>query len=149
LVITCNEPSNGSVTINNDGSITYTPNRNFAGLNEFTYQVCDDDGDCATATVTIVVERNIFVPEGFSPNGDGINDLFEIPDLTSFDNVSITIFNRWGNIVFEDSNYRNNWNGKSNRNITGDETLPVGTYFYFITIKDTGRMLNGYIYLNR
>ena len=48
-------PSNGSVTVNPDGSIDYTPDANFSGIDSFTYEVCDVDGECATATVTVTV----------------------------------------------------------------------------------------------
>jgi gliding motility-associated-like protein len=149
VTLTAAQAQYGQVTVNADLTLTYTPNKDFSGTDEFTYQICDNNGDCATATVKIVVESNIFVPEGFSPNDDGVNDYFEIPDIAMFDHVGVIIFNRWGNIVFEDPDYKNNWNGKSNKNITGSEILPVGTYFYIITIRDTGRKLNGYIYLNR
>ena len=48
-------PANGTVTVNADGTITYTPNANWFGTDTYTYQVCDDDGACDQATVTITV----------------------------------------------------------------------------------------------
>jgi VCBS repeat-containing protein len=48
-------PSNGSVTVNNDGTFTYTPNANFHGTDNFTYRLCDTDGDCVTAVATITI----------------------------------------------------------------------------------------------
>jgi VCBS repeat-containing protein len=48
-------PSNGTATVNADGTFTYTPNPNFFGTDTFTYKVCDADGDCSTATVTITI----------------------------------------------------------------------------------------------
>jgi gliding motility-associated-like protein len=83
----------------------------------------------------IVEERELpdnFVPEGFTPNGDGVNDQFIIPELedpTAFPNNKIIIFNRWGDIVFEQKNYRNTWGGEYQN--TG-QLLPAGTYYYMI-----------------
>ena len=48
-------PANGTVTVHPDGSVTYTPNPDWNGVDAFTYSVCDDDGACATATVTVTV----------------------------------------------------------------------------------------------
>ncbi|MGC9084482.1 MAG: Ig-like domain-containing protein, partial [Anaerolineae bacterium] len=47
--------TNGSVTLNQDGSFTYTPNPNFCGQDSFVYRLCDQDGDCDQATVTVTV----------------------------------------------------------------------------------------------
>jgi len=49
-------PANGATVINPDGSVTYTPNFNFFGIDSFAYTVCDSEGSCATATVTVLVE---------------------------------------------------------------------------------------------
>jgi gliding motility-associated-like protein len=71
------------------------------------------------------------IPEGFSPNGDGINDLFVIRGIMRFSKNEFTIFNRWGNKVFEASPYKNEWDGKADMGIrVGGDDLPVGTYFY-------------------
>jgi CshA-type fibril repeat protein len=51
------QPGNGTVTDNGDGTVTYTPDPGFAGTDTFTYTVCDDNGNCDTATVTMVVEN--------------------------------------------------------------------------------------------
>ncbi|WP_143751880.1 Ig-like domain-containing protein, partial [Maribacter sp. 4U21] len=55
-------PSNGTVTINPDGTLNYVPNPNFNGTDTFTYEVCDDTGDCQTATVTVTVEEESDAP---------------------------------------------------------------------------------------
>ncbi len=87
--------------------------------------------------------------KGFSPNGDGINDFYEIPWLNQFTQVSIKVFNRWGNVVYTADKYTNDWDGTSNAGFTIGDELPVGTYFYIVTIKDTKQVIKGYIYLNR
>jgi len=55
-------PANGAATVNADGTFVYTPNANFFGTDVFTYRVCDVDGDCSTATVTITIRSVNDVP---------------------------------------------------------------------------------------
>ncbi len=91
-----------------------------------------------------------FIPEGFSPNGDAINDLFVIKGLSEYPHNSIKIFNRWGDIVFEAQPYLNTWDGKSTKGLRiGGEDLPVGTYFYLFDLGNNSSILKGTIYLNR
>lgn len=92
---------------------------------------------------------DFFIPEGFSPNGDLVNDLFIIRGIFNFPSNTITIFNRWGIEVFAASPYQNTWDGKStfNVNIGGDE-LPVGTYFYVLDLGDGSKPIKGTVFLN-
>jgi gliding motility-associated-like protein/uncharacterized repeat protein (TIGR01451 family) len=92
---------------------------------------------------------HFFIPEGFSPNGDGTNDMFVIRGISHFPNNNIVIYNRWGNKVFEASPYQDNWDGKSTTGIhIGGEELPVGTYFYVLELGDGSDFYKGTIYLN-
>ena len=89
------------------------------------------------------------VPEGFSPNGDNVNDQFVIDGLEYYPDNRITIFNRWGQKVFESAPYANNWDGTSQNSMTiGNEKLPEGTYFYLLDLGN-GDVMKGYIYLTR
>jgi gliding motility-associated-like protein len=110
---------------------------------------CDNDGLDNAYDSDPCREGDIFVPEGFSPNNDGQNDFFEIPEVDQYNHVSIRIYNRWGNLVFENNNYENDWDGTSNVNMSIGTELPTGTYFYQLVILDTDEHLTGYIYLNR
>lgn len=93
---------------------------------------------------------DFFIPEGFSPNGDGINDLFVIRGAYRYPRNSFTIFNRWGNKVFQASPYKNKWDGKCKTELqVGGDDLPVGTYFYLFDLGDGSTEFNGTIYLNR
>jgi gliding motility-associated-like protein len=75
------------------------------------------------------------IPEGFSPNGDGINDVFEIPEIFEFE-AKLKVWNRWGDIVFESDRYRNEWNGTCQSSFClGQGDLPEGTYYYRLTIE--------------
>lgn len=100
--------------------------------------------------LVIPVVKGFFIPEGFSPNDDEINDLFIITGLSMYPNNTFVIFNRWGNRVFEASPYENNWNGNSTSGLSiGGDKLPVGTYFYLFYPGDSSPVLKGTIYLNK
>jgi gliding motility-associated-like protein len=90
----------------------------------------------------------LFIPEGFSPNNDNNNDLFVIEGLKGGTTINIQIFNRWGALVYESTNYQNDWNGQANQgSASGD--LPAGTYFYIITVDGISKENVGYITLWR
>jgi len=89
------------------------------------------------------------IPEGFSPNADGINDLFVIRGILYYPNNTIVIYNRWGDKVFEASPYQNTWDGKTSMGLqVGGDKLPVGTYFYILDLGDGSDVIKGTIYLN-
>ena len=88
----------------------------------------DECGRSVTDDAIVTVECDVVIPNVITPNGDGLNDKFAIEGITYSSNT-VTIFNRWGQKVYEASNYKNQWDG-------GD--LPDGTYYYevFLTRKD-------------
>jgi gliding motility-associated-like protein len=94
----------------------------------------------------------IFVPEVFTPNGDGINDVLVINGIEKFPNAQLKIFNRWGNLVYESNGvYKNDWNGTNTYGVRiGGDKLPVGTYFYILEPNDPKNAVapkKGYVYL--
>lgn len=89
--------------------------------------------DTLEIEVSLNTGCNLPVPNVFSPNGDGFNDLFVIPGFPPGGNMKI--FNRWGNLVFEADDYDSTWDGA---NVTS------GTYYYAIESKE-GQMYSGYI----
>lgn len=89
----------------------------------------------------------LFIPEGFSPNNDGINDLFVITNSAGR-TILLNIYNRWGNRVYKSTAYKNNWDGKCTEGIYLGQDLPVGTYYYVIVI-DEGKKFVGYITISR
>jgi gliding motility-associated-like protein len=100
-------------------------------------------------TVLELPEVNIFVPDVFTPNGDGKNDLFVIKGITGRV-VKLTVFNRWGNLVYEVDAYDNTWNGTPNVSalIIGNSKLPQGTYFFIAEFEDgKTKTINGYVVL--
>ncbi len=100
-----------------------------------------------------IVEILVFVPSGFSPNGDGKNDEFKIRGIENYPNNKLEIYNRWGNLVFEQAPYDNTWRGdvkNSNAYIIGDGILPSGTYFYLLDFGVPGsKQLSGYIVIRK
>jgi len=112
------------------------------------YSLIVSNNGCTSATSTIIVTVtncvivDFFVPEGFSPNGDGINDVFFIRGIDAYPANNFTIFNRWGDKVFEASPYQNTWSGKAQKGITvGGDELPVGIYFYVLDLGDNSKIL--------
>ena len=116
------------------------------------YRVCDAEGDCDEAWLFLTVnkepERIYFIPEGFSPNGDGINDTFNIPDFLNFANIEINIFNRAGVLVYESKDWNNNWDGVANTGIYKGKQMESGTYYYLIEIRGL-ESFKGFVYLSR
>jgi gliding motility-associated-like protein len=97
------------------------------------------------------VACDVVIPEAFTPDGDGINDVFVIEGIELYPNNTISIFNRWGVLVYQESNYQNNWNGTTQSTFTlGGQDLPTATYYYvFDSMDENVGVLKGYIYLQR
>lgn len=114
---------------------------------EITLTAVHPDG-CIIQETFVVVVVAVTIPQGFSPNGDNINDFFEIPELDSYVG-SLVVWNRWGDIVFESKYYKNDWRGTCETGFcfgSGHE-LPDGTYFYHLTIGDVEK--EGFTTINR
>ena len=134
-------PANGTVIVNLDGSIEYRPNTGFTGTDTFVYELCNPQGNCDSATVTIEVVNTIIPYNGMSVDGDGKNDHFHIGGIESYPNNVVRIYNRWGVKVFETEGYDNvtrMFKGISNGRVTvnAPEKLPQGTYYYVIEYYD-------------
>ncbi len=122
----------GRYEVNGQGIVTFTPADGFTGASTVQYEVSDENGLVSNvATITVTVNTRPFkIPNVFTPNGDGRNDVFEIVGIEGFDRVEITVVNRWGNEVYRNNNYSNNWDGQG---------LNEGTYYYVIITHDGGR----------
>lgn len=100
----------------------------------------DLDGNPANNSLPTYINLDpidLFIPEGFSPNGDGVHDYFVITGLNGRP-VKLTVFNRWGNKVYDKDPYENNWDGVPNiSGVTfGNGKLPPSTYYYIIQFQD-------------
>ncbi|MFN4146029.1 MAG: gliding motility-associated C-terminal domain-containing protein [Runella sp.] len=103
-----------------------------------------DDSEATPIALNSILDtdKTIFIPEGFSPNSDGINDFFVIKKPSSVI-LSLEIYNRWGGLVFQRQDYKNDWNGGN-----GYDQLPTGTYFYVVKTHD-GREFSRFFTLTR
>lgn len=119
-------------------------------LNEASISAVEVDNNPANDVASVLpVPIDFFIPEGFSPNNDWINDVFVIRGISHFPNNQLVIFNRWGTQLFDAAPYINNWNGVSNAAYnTSNAVLPVGTYFYVLDLGNGSELLKGSIYLN-
>jgi uncharacterized repeat protein (TIGR01451 family)/gliding motility-associated-like protein len=103
------------------------------------------DNDESKPTPLIMVSDpvgdNLFIPQGFSPNGDGINDLFVIQNVPTETTVTLKIYNVWGNMIYSNDDYKNDWTGNASigRSIGSAAGLPDGTYYYLVRLSD-GRL---------
>lgn len=88
---------------------------------------------------------NIAIPTGLSPNNDGFNDVFFIQGTERCNNVTLTVYNRWGNVVYKKDLYDNSWAGTNQQG----EDLPQGTYFILLTLHDSGASMSGFVDLRR
>ncbi len=139
-------PQVGTATVNLDCTITYDPDEGVCSVEDFfTYVVCNPN-ECDTATVYIYIEcTELTIFNGFSPNGDGVNDVFYIDGIEDFPNNKLCIYNRWGNKVYEKDGYNNEWDGSWSGNV-----LPDGTYFYVLNLGDEDNTTyNGYLQIFR
>jgi gliding motility-associated-like protein len=142
-------------TLNNGDSesMTITVTVNASGTYTNTASISGNEADGNMANNAAVIETfptDFFIPEGFSPNGDGVNDVFVIRGLDSYPNNAIVIFNRWGNSIFEESPYLNAWDGKSTAGLSlGSDDLPMGTYFYLLDLGNGSDVLKGTIFISK
>lgn len=151
------QPFYGTAYIDyNDFTVHYRPDLGFSGTDIFEYQYCDTFKNCTYANVYVYVnDYDFLIPDAFSPNGDGINDYFEIIGIKQFAENKISIFNRWGNKVYESVRYGISstplfWDGKSNTGfLMGNEDLPSGTYYYVLKLGRSEKPVAGSIYLDR
>ena len=85
-------------------------------------------GDCETNICCDFA--NMTIPNAITPNEDGVNDVFEILNATCCDSISIKVFNRWGNLVYQNDDYQNDWKGVNE----SGATLVQGTYFVLLEL---------------
>jgi gliding motility-associated-like protein len=106
-------------------------------------------GDISPSVVTPIQLDALptFVPKGFSPNGDGMNDKFVVQNANG-KLVSLEIYNRWGNRVYKSDDYRNDWGGEVTEGFFLGRDIPDGTYYYIIII-DKKDKYAGFITINR
>jgi gliding motility-associated-like protein len=97
----------------------------------YTLSVQDPLGCIATDDVTVTVLPFCVLPMGaFSPNGDGMNDVWRITNGSCLEKAEVSVYNRYGSLVYENKNYKNTWDGTYD-----GKPVPDGTYYYVINYK--------------
>ncbi|MDB4925206.1 gliding motility-associated C-terminal domain-containing protein [Mucilaginibacter sp.] len=120
-------PGNYPITVNNAASANYTFNY-VAGI----------------LTITPIVQQ-INIPNTFTPNGDGINDTWDINYLSSsYPHCTVEVLNRYGEKVYFSNGYTISWDGRYK-----NANLPVGTYYYLINIGSGNKPISGYVTIIR
>jgi gliding motility-associated-like protein len=147
----------------NDGSIDLTV---FGGTSPFSYiwsnqdksedqynvnagtynvTVIDNNGCRVIGSIILTEPLILEMPSGFSPNNDDKNDMFVVHGIEAYPDNKLTIYNRWGNIVYNKDGYANEWDGRSNNGLQ----LPGSTYFVLLEINGGEKVLKGYVELRR
>ena len=145
------ELSYGSYVLNSDNKLEVEFERRYIGKDSLKYSICDIDNDCSQAYIFFYVrhggEADFYIPEGFSPNGDGINDTFYIPDFSTYEGISLTVVDSWGSVVFQMGNYSNDWSGIANKGSSSGKIVPAGTYYYNFRVEGVSDRITGYVYI--
>lgn len=145
--VSCKEASDGEIHVSALGGnppyyITTTENNNIpladnpaiTGLRSGIYHlVVSDERGCSYSLSNIRIPDNpnecLHVPNVFTPNGDGINDTWEISNIQMYPDAKIFVFNRWGQKMYEGDGTSEYWNGEFRGKL-----VPAGTYFYVVNI---------------
>jgi gliding motility-associated-like protein len=123
----------------------------FSGQDRLRIEACDFSGSCVQQEIIIDVTGDIKIYNAVSPNGDNKNDFFFIQYIDVLESTrknNVTIFNRWGDVVFEVTDYNNTdkvFKGLSN----SDKELVTGTYYYKIAFTSGRASKTGFLYLKR
>ncbi len=133
-------PTEVVITDVGNGLFEVTNPQEFVGLLKFEYELCSETCPdiCDTTLVNLIIEQPIDtineIANAISPNNDGVNDVFIIPEISmepeKYPENELVIFNRWGDVVYRAKPYFNDWSGTDK---SGNE-LPHGTYYYQITL---------------
>lgn len=139
---TCEGDLDGGIVVEITGGaepydISWSTGENTADLASlaggvYTVTVTDADGCEVVREISVGQTCNPEVPDVFSPNGDGVNDEWVIPELVNFPNNEVRIFNRWGEVIFQQKAYANDWQGT----YTNGQLLNIGAYYYIIKLND-------------
>jgi gliding motility-associated-like protein len=132
-----------------DASGIYT-----VGITTVTYTVTDQGGNTVQCSQMITVRsgedlpEGLLIPQGFSPNNDGLNDTFEILGMEAYPENELFVYNVWGYEVYNMHGYDNSWDGTASRGVSADQKLPTGTYYYILKLGNE-LVVKGTVYLIR
>jgi len=134
-----------------DNSLGYLDNDTvlqplFTAVKDMAYKfvVTSKEGCVASDSIYIKVLLKLQIPNVFSPNGDGINDIWEIKNLSDYSNSRVQVYNRYGQLIYHSIGYSQSWDGTIN-----GKPLPIGTYYYLINTDISSKPLSGTITILR
>ncbi|MGZ3819443.1 MAG: T9SS type B sorting domain-containing protein [Mucilaginibacter sp.] len=127
-----------------DDPASLTPLANPADDITYTLHVVSQNCGTATSEVIVKVYKQIIIPNTFTPNNDGINDLWNIDALAAFPECLMQIYNRSGQKVFQSTGYPKSWDGTYK-----GSPLPEGTYYYVIDLKNNTPKISGWVLIVR
>lgn len=145
-----NGPRQGRLEPLGNGVFRYTPDFNFVGADQVTYEVISAGCTSAIGVATFQIGSDALceAPNLITPNGDNINDTFTVPcllDTGRYPRSQVIIFNRWGDEVFRSAQpYLNNWDGRFD-----GQDLPADTYFYVINFGNDEPRQTGFVMIQR
>jgi len=113
----------------------------FTGTSSTVYVRAENAAGCVSMAPITITKGDCIIPRGISPNGDTLNDSF---DLSFLEVHKLIIYNRYGLEVYSRNNYKNEWYGQADNN----NELPTGTYFYVVE-PESGQSTTGWVYINR
>ena len=130
-------------TLNTSGSgTTFSQTFDTPGTYPVVLTVTTADGCTSTFVYNqLVIPTEVFVPNVFSPNSDGHNDALEFTGVEYFPNSSVVVYNRWGQVVYENKSYKNTWKPSK-------DDVPEGTYFFILRVSN-GKEYSGPVTLLR
>ena len=123
------DPNSLTPSVSPSNSTTYT-------LHVKSTNSCGDD----SSSVFVKVYKTITIPNTFSPNGDGINDVWNIDALVTYPGCLLQVFDRYGQQVYKSTGYNKPWDGKCNGKL-----LPTGTYYYVLDLKNNTPKISGWL----
>lgn len=149
IILTVNlQPKGFKGTVNNLAVITATTPYGNLSINSSTTGFANETAKLPTPAV--IPDLSIDIPEAFSPNRDGVNDRFVI--LKPFGTtLELEVYNRWGNVVYYNANYNNEWDGRGTNNFIGQDLMDGG-YYYTLKAKSANgnsQIFKGFVLIQR
>ena len=114
-----------------DDTSSLNPEIELISSQQYFVTVTDTNGCVSLDSLLVTPIPEIYYGTGFTPNGDGVNDVWEIDRIDDYPNCVVEIYNRWGEQLFRSVGYAQKWDGEYN-----NKPLPVGTYYYVIELND-------------